>query len=154
MLDKDLAELYGVETKVLKQAVTRNKKRFPSDFMFKLSNQEFRDLRSQIVTSSWGGTRYPHMAFTEQGVVMLSGVLNSDRAIRVNIQIMRTFTKLRQLLSTHEELRQKIEEMEARYDEQFQIVFDAIRQLIEDKATEVDKATRKKIGFVVDDSGK
>jgi hypothetical protein len=94
------------------------------------------------------------MAFTEQGVAMLSSVLNSDRAIQVNIQIMRTFTKLRQLLSTHEELRQKIEEMEAKYDEQFQIVFEAIRQLIEDKAIEDDKAAQKRIGFIVDDGDK
>jgi hypothetical protein len=87
MLDRDLAELYGVETKVLKQAVRRNEKRFPEDFMFVLSNQEVRNLRSQIVTSSWGGRRYLPMAFTEQGVAMLSSVLNSDRAIQVNVQI-------------------------------------------------------------------
>ena len=87
MLDRDLAELYGVETKVLKQAVKRNMKRFPSDFMFELSKEEFTNLRSQIVTSSWGGSRYTPMAFTEQGVAMLSSVLNNDRAIAVNIQI-------------------------------------------------------------------
>ena len=99
MLDRDLAELYGVETKVFKQAVRRNKERFPDDFMFVLTNQEVRNLRSQIVTSSWGGTRYLPMAFTEQGVAMLSSVLNSKRAIHANIQIIKAFVKLRQMLT-------------------------------------------------------
>lgn len=92
LLDRDLAELYGVETKTLKQAVKRNIKRFPDDFIFELTKAEFENLRSQFVTSSWGGARYRPMAFTEQGVAMLSGILNSDRAINVNIEIMRTFT--------------------------------------------------------------
>ena len=142
MLDMDLAELYGVETRTLKQAVRRNIKRFPPDFMFELSYQEFRDLRSQIVMSSWGGTRRPPMAFTEQGVAMLSSVLKSDRAIQVNIQIMRAFTQLRQMLSTHEELRRKIEAMERKYDQQFKVVFDAIKQLLD-----VETKPRRKIGF-------
>ena len=142
MLDKDLAELYAVETKVLKQAVKRNVNRFPNDFMFQLTLGEFKNLRSQIVTSSWGGTRYVPMVFTEQGVAMLSSVLSSERAIQVNIQIMRTFIKLRRMLSTHEDLRRKIEDMEKRYDGQFKVVFDAIKQLISEE-----KRTKKKIGF-------
>ena len=142
MLDMDLAELYGVETRTLKQAVRRNIKRFPPDFMFELSYQEFRDLRSQIVMSSWGGTRRPPMAFTEQGVAMLSSVLKSDRAIQVNIQIMRAFTQLRKMLSTHEELRRKIEAMERKYDQQFKVVFDAINQLLD-----VETKPKRKIGF-------
>ncbi|MFA6470470.1 MAG: ORF6N domain-containing protein [Candidatus Latescibacterota bacterium] len=143
MLDADLAELYGVKTKVLIQAVKRNIERFPVDFMFQLSEDEFTGLRSQTVTSNHrGGRRYPPYVFTEQGVAMLSSVLNSDRAIQVNIQIMRTFTQLRRMLSTHEELRRKIEEMENRYDHQFKIVFDAIKQLISEE-----NKPKKRIGF-------
>ena len=142
ILDFDLAELYVVKTKTLKQAVRRNIERFPEDFMFILSNQEVKDLRSQIVTSSWGGSRYSPMAFTEQGIAMLSSVLKSKRAIEVNIAIIRTFVKMREILSSHEELKQKIEEMEAKYDENFQMVFEAIRQLL----TEEEKPKRK-IGF-------
>ena len=130
MLDRDLSMLYDVETKALKQAVKRNLERFPEDFMFTLSNQEFRDLRSQIVTSRYGGTRYSPMAFTEQGVAMLSSVLRSKQAIEVNIQIMRTFTNLRNMLATHDDLKNKIEAMEGKYDQQFKIVFDAIKQLV------------------------
>jgi len=146
MMDRDLAELYRVETKVLKQAVRRNIDRFPDDFMFELTRDEFDNLRSQFVTSSWGGARYLPMAFTEQGVAMLSSVLNSKRAIQVNIQIMRAFTKLRQMLSTHEELKKKIEAMEKTYDENFKIVFEAIRQLLE-----IEDKPRKKIGFTVEE---
>jgi hypothetical protein len=149
MLDRDLAELYGVETKALKQAVKRNTVRFPDDFMFELTKHEFDHLRSQIVTSSWGGTRYSPMAFTEQGVAMLSSVLNSDRAIKVNIQIMRAFTQLRQMLSTHKDLKKKIETMEKKYDQQFQVVFEAIKQLLE-----ADAKPRKKIGFTVKEKQK
>jgi hypothetical protein len=144
MLDRDLAALYGVETRVLKQAVKRNITRFPVDFMFELSRAEFNNLRSQIVTSSWGGIRYRPMAFTEQGVAMLSSVLNSERAVQVNIQIMRAFTKLRQMLTTHEDLRRKIEEMEQKYDQQFQVVFDAIKLLLE-----AEEKPKPKIGFTV-----
>ena len=144
MLDRDLAELYGVPTKVLKQAVRRNIDRFPDDFMFELTKHEFENLRSQIVTSSWGGARYLSMAFTEQGVAMLSSVLNSTRAIQVNIQIMRAFTKLRQMLSTHDDLKKKIEAIEKKYDENFKIVFEAIKQLLD-----TGKEPRKKIGFTV-----
>jgi hypothetical protein len=142
MLDRDLAELYRVETKVLKQAVKRNLTRFPSDFMFPLTTQELAILRSQIVTSSWGGNRYIPYAFTEQGIAMLSSILNSERAIQVNIQIMRTFTKLREMMTTHKELRQKIETMEKKYDHQFKIVFEAIKKLLEPPVK-----TKGKIGF-------
>ncbi len=132
LLDADLADLYGVETKALVQAVKRNIDRFPSDFMFSLSNQEFTILRSQNVTSrSWGGRRTPPMAFTEQGVAMLSSVLRSKRAVQVNVEIMRTFVKLRTVLASHHELRQKLLELERKYDHQFKVIFDAIRQLIE-----------------------
>jgi len=149
MLDRDLAELYGVETKVLKQAVKRNIDRFPHDFMFELTSDEFQNLRSQIVTSSWGGTRYISMAFTEQGVAMLSSVLRSKRAVQVNIQIMRAFTQLRQMLSTHKDLTKKIEAMERKYDQQFQVVFEAIKQLLETEAK-----PKKKIGFTVKEKQK
>jgi len=144
MIDRDLAELYGVETRVLKQAVKRNIKRFPSDFMFELSKEEFDNWRSQFVTSNSDkiGLRFKPFAFTEQGIAMLSGVLHSDRAIHENIQIMRTFTKLRKMLSTHKELREKIELLESKYDKQFKVVFDAIRELIR-----IDKKPKKKMGF-------
>jgi hypothetical protein len=131
LLDQDLAELYGVETKHLIQAVKRNKTRFPDDFMFQLSENEFQILRSQIVTSSWGGRRYAPYAFTEQGVAMLSSVLQSERAVYVNIAIMRTFVQLRKLSYNYAELLQKIEEIEQKYDKQFRVIFDVIRQLIE-----------------------
>jgi hypothetical protein len=143
MLDRDLAELYGVQTAQLKRAVRRNMDRFPDDFMFELSKSELDDLRCQIGTSKWGGTRYKPFAFTEQGVAMLSGVLKSDRAVNVNIQIMRTFTKLRNMLASHTDLKLKIEDMEKRYDERFRIVFEAITQLIEE-----DRRPKKKIGYI------
>lgn len=149
MLDRDLAELYGVETKVLKQSVRRNSKRFPEDFMFELSEEEFKNWRSQFVTSNADkmGLRYPPMAFTEQGVAMLSSVLNSERAILVNIQIVRAFTKLRQMLDSNEDLKRKIEEMESKYDEQFRVVFEAISQLLT-----TEENTEKKIGFLKEDA--
>lgn len=112
MLDRDLAKLYEVETKYLKQQVNRNIERFPDDFMFQLTRNEFNNLRSQIATSSWGGTRYLPYAFTEQGVAMLSSVLSSKKAITVNIQIIRTFTKLREMMLSYKELQRKIETME------------------------------------------
>lgn len=132
ILDSDLAELYGVEAKVLNQAVRRNHERFPEDFMFQLTHEEFASLRSQIVTSnsSRGGRRYAPLVFTEQGVAMLSGLLNSERAIAVNITIMRTFVRLRQLIATHADLARKLAQLESRYDEQFKAVFDAIRELM------------------------
>ena len=131
MLDADLAELYGVETRVLVQAVKRNLERFPEDFMFQLSQEEFAILRSQIVTSSdWGGRRYRPYAFTEQGVAMLSSVLRSQRAVQVNIEIMRAFIRLRQMLASHVELARKLDALEKKYDAQFKQVFEAIRQLM------------------------
>jgi hypothetical protein len=131
MLDVDLAALYGVETRVLVQAVKRNLERFPEDFMFQLSQEEFGILRSQIVTSSdWGGRRYRPYAFTEQGVAMLSSVLRSRRAIQVNIEIMRAFIRLRQMLASHVELARKLDALEKKYDAQFKQVFEAIRQLM------------------------
>jgi hypothetical protein len=131
IFNRDLAALYGVETKALNQAVKRNYQRFPDDFMFRLSSEEARLLsRSQFVTLKRGQHyKYLPLVFTENGVAMLSSVLNSDRAVQVNIQIMRTFTRLREILATHEELRRKIEQMEKKYDSQFKIVFEAIRQL-------------------------
>ena len=145
MLDRDLAELYNVETKQLKRAVRRNINRFPEDFMFQLTKEEYRSLRSQFGTLKRGAhSKYTPMAFTEQGVAMLSSVLNSDRSIEVNIAIMRAFVKLREMMATHEDLKRKIESMEKKYDEQFQIVFEAIKQLL----TEEDKP-KKKIGYTV-----
>jgi ORF6N domain len=132
MLDRDLAELYGVETRVLNQAVKRNLKRFPDDFMFQLTQAEMAHWKSQIVISNRDnmGLRKAPYAFTENGVAMLSSVLNSERAVEVNIQIMRTFTRLREMLLTHKDLQKRIEDMESKYDHQFKIVFDAIKQLI------------------------
>lgn len=142
MLDRDLAELYGVKTKSLNLAVKRNRERFPADFMFQLTKEEFQNLRFQNETSSWGGQRYLPYAFTEQGVAMLSSVLRSKRAIYVNIQIMRTFTKLRELLATHKDLQRKIEETEKKYDQQFKVVFDAIRKLMSPP-----EKPKRRIGF-------
>ncbi|MBN1625214.1 MAG: ORF6N domain-containing protein [Deltaproteobacteria bacterium] len=146
MFDKDLAELYGVETKALKQAVKRNIERFPSDFVFELTELEFKNLRSQIVTSSskWGGARYRPMAFTEQGVAMLSSVLRSKKAAQVNVEIMRAFVRLRRMLTAHKDLARRLDELEQRYDEQFKVVFDAIRLLMRDEEKE-----KRKIGFEV-----
>jgi hypothetical protein len=131
MLSPDLAELYDVPVKVLNQAVRRNRIRFPEDFMFQLTQDEFVILKSQIVTSSWGGMRraLPY-AFTEQGISMLSSVLRSSRAIRVNIEIMRAFVKLREMLVSNTELARKLNELEKKSDQQFKIVFDAIRRLM------------------------
>jgi hypothetical protein len=143
MIDRHLAELYGVETRVLNQAVKRNSKRFPIEFMFQLNREE----RDEVITicDDLGPLRFARtmpFAFTEHGVAMLSSVLNSDRAIQVNVEIIKAFVKLRKILATHADLKRKIEEMEAKYDEQFQIVFEAIRQLL----TEDDKP-KPKIGF-------
>jgi len=145
--DKDLAELYGVETKQLKRAVRRNINRFPKDFMFQLTEKEFDSLRSQFGTSSWGGTRYLPMAFTEQGVAMLSTVLNSERAIAVNIAIMRAFVQLRKIMTSHRELARKLSELEEHlqdHDQQIEAIFDAIRQLMSPQ-----ERSKKRIGFEV-----
>jgi len=147
ILDADLATLYGVETRVLVQAVKRNLERFPGDFMFQLCREEFAVLRSQSVTSSdWGGRRYPPYAFTEQGVAMLSSVLRSQRAIQVNIEIMRAFIRLRQILASHVELARKLDALEKKYDAQFKEVFEAIRQLMTPP-----EPKRRPIGFRTED---
>ncbi len=142
MFDFDLAALYQVETRALVQAVKRNHKRFPADFMFQLTPEEAKNLTSQNVMSSHGGRRRSPYAFTEQGVAMLSSVLNSRRAIAVNIEIMRTFVRLRVLLAEHAELLQKLDDLEKRYDKQFAIVFDAIRELMEPPTKD-----QRRIGF-------
>lgn len=132
MLDRDLAFLYGVQTKALNRAVKRNRDRFPQDFMFRLTREELENLRFQNGTSrGWGGRRHLPYAFTEHGVAMLSGVLRSRRAVRVNIEIMRAFVRLRRLAVSYEDLERKIEALEQKYDAQFRVVFDAIRELME-----------------------
>lgn len=131
MLDADLASLYGVETKALVRAVKRNLGRFPEDFMFQLTKAEFDNLRYQSGTSrSWGGRRSPPYAFTEHGVTMLSSVLHSERAVQVNIEVVRAFVRLRRILATHEDLARKMVALEKKYDSQFKVVFDAIRELM------------------------
>lgn len=140
MLDADLADLYGVETKALNQAVGRNRERFPDDFMFQLSRKDLEHLRSQFVTSSWGGRRYPPYAFTEQGVAMLSSVLRSKRAAQVNVAIMRTFVKLRRMLATNEALARKV----ARHDQQIAVLFDQVGKLL----APPEARKRRSIGFV------
>lgn len=131
MLDEDLARLYGVETRALVQAVRRNVERFPDDFMFRLTPEEFSLLKSQsVISSHWGGRRYAPFAFTEQGVAMLSSVLKSERAVRVNMEIMRAFVRLRQALASQEELGRRLDDLEQKYDEQFGLIFQAIRELM------------------------
>jgi len=139
MLDSDLAELYGVSTKVLNQALKRNVDRFPEDFMFQLDDEEFENLRSQSVTSSWGGRRYPPNAFTEQGVAMLSSVIKSPQAITVNIAIIRTFLRLREMLATHKDIARKIDE----HDQHIAVLYDHIRKLLEPAASK-----KRPIGYV------
>ena len=146
MLSTDLAALYGVPAKVLVQAVKRNIERFPEDFMFQLTRDEFRNLRSQFVTSSWGGERYPPLAFTEQGVAMLSSVLRSPRAVQVNVEIMRTFVRLRRILAENAGLARRLDELEKKYDVQFKVVFDAIRSLMQPP-----EPRKRRIGFGPDD---
>jgi len=154
MLDADLANLYGVSVGRLNEAVRRNIDRFPDDFIFQLTREEFEDLRSQTVTSNlksqiaisssgWGGRRHPPYGFTEQGVAMLSSVLRSKRAVQVNVEIMRAFVRLRQTMSTHKDLARKLEAVEKKYDAQFKVVFDAIRQLMAPP-----EPKKRKIGFL------
>ena len=146
MLDRDLAQLYGVATRRLNEQVRRNRERFPEDFMFQLSKEEVANLKSQFATSSWGGTRKLPYVFTEQGVAMLSSVLNSERAIKVNIQIMRAFVKLKELLLTHKDLAIKLEALERKYvnhDKKIKAIFDAIKKLLEPKPVK----QKRKIGF-------
>jgi|SRR5579859_1131326 len=146
MLDEDLAELYEVETKQLKRQVRRNIDRFPEeDFMFELTREELENLRSQIGTSSWGGSRYMPMAFTEQGVAMLSSVLNSARAIKVNIQIIRIFTRMREMLLTHKDILLKLEQLESKvtgHDEDIRIIFGYLKELLNPP-----QEPRPRIGF-------
>jgi hypothetical protein len=152
MLDRDLAELYGVETRVLNQAVRRNEKRFPEDFMFQLTVGELKNLISQNVTSSWGGVRKQPLAFTEQGVAMLSSVLNSETAIEVNIQIIRIFSRIRELLLTHKDILVKLEQLEKRLmkqdtrmkksEEDIQMIFTALKELLNPT-----QEPRPRIGF-------
>lgn len=144
MLDADLATLYGVETGALVRAVKRNSLRFPEDFAFELTQAEFDRLRCQIgISNGRGGRRYLPYAFTEQGVAMLSSVLRSPRAVKVNIEIMRAFVQLRRMLATNDELRRKLLAMERKYDGQFRVVFDAIRELMEPP----EEPAKKRIGF-------
>ncbi len=151
MLDSDLAELYGVTTSALNQAVRRNIDRFPSDFMFQMTDSEFSNLKSQFVTSSWGGRRKLPLVFTEQGVSMLSSVLHSERAIQVNIAIMRAFVQLREMLSTNKALAQKLSELERKvgiHDQTIVQLIEAIRQLMEPPAKK-----RNPIGFTTGEEG-
>ena len=151
MLDFDLAEMYQTETKRLKEAVRRNISRFPKDFMFELTKEEFESLRTQFATSKRGGTRYFPFAFTEQGVAMLSSVLNSPKAINVNIAIMRAFVFMRQYALTHKDLTDKLKELEAKYNKQFKDVYEAINYLLQKDKQEVKHKGRKRIGFKTKD---
>ncbi len=146
ILDSDLAKLYEVETKVLTQTVRRNMSRFPADFIFQLTREEFNRLRSQSVSSRWGGRRYLPYAFTEHGVAMLSSVLRSEHAVKVNIEIIRAFVRLRQILASDKRLAEKIDELEQKYDDQFKKVFEAIKQLMAPSTNE----KKRPIGFVWD----
>jgi hypothetical protein len=146
MLDRDLARLYGILTSNLNKAVTRNLDRFPPDFMFSLTNEEFHSLKFHSGTSSWGGTRKLPRAFTEQGVAMLSSVLRSPRAVLVNVEIMRAFVRLRRILADNAGLARRLDELERKYDVQFKVVFDAIRQLMQKPKPE---PLKHKIGFQV-----
>jgi hypothetical protein len=154
MFDSDLAELYGVSTKALIQSVRRNPGRFPSDFMFTLTKQEIAILRSQFVTSSsaprgWGGRRTSPYCFTEQGVAMLSSVLRSEQAVSVNVEIMRAFVRLRGLIGHNRELAKRLDDLESKYDRQFKVVFDAIRELMSPPMA----VPKRRIGFVSTDEG-
>ena len=142
ILDADIAALYGVEVKRVNEAVKRNLGRFPQDFVFQLTSEEFSDLRYQFGTSSRGGRRYLPYAFTEQGVAMLSSVLRSEQAVKVNVEIMRTFVRLRRMVNEQAELARKLDALEDRYDEQFKVVFDALRELMAPPETE-----GRRIGF-------
>jgi hypothetical protein len=143
MLDTHLADLYGVTTKRLNEQVKRNVKRFPADFMFRLTGEESKNLRSQFATSSsWGGRRYNPLVFTEHGALMLASVLNSQRAVEVSVFVVRAFVKLREMLASHQDLARRLNELEKKYDAQFRVVFDAIRQLMRPSVK-----PRRRIGF-------
>ncbi len=149
LLSSDLAKLYEVTPGALMQAVKRNIERFPADFMFQMTTEEWKNLKSQNVISSWGGARTSPYAFTEQGVGMLSSVLKSPRAVQVNVEIMRAFVRLRRMLTEHRDLAQRLDELEQHYDKQFSAVFDAIRQLMMPPSQ-----TKRPIGFTADIEGK
>ncbi len=154
MIDRDLAKLYDVETRVLNQAVKRNEKRFPDDFMFQMTKEEMKEWKSQIVISNREtmGLRKPPLVFTEQGVAMLSSVLNSDRAIQVNIQIIRVFTKMRELLFTHREILAKLEKLEKKdieQDEKIMLIFEYLKQLEKSKQEEQEYSNRQQIGYKI-----
>ena len=148
ILDFDLAEIYGVETRILKQAVRRNMERFPEDFMFEISKKEFENLRSQaVISSQHGGTRYMPFAFTEQGVAMLSSVLKSKTAIAVNISIMRAFVMIRKFALSHKDLSEKLSNLEQKYDTQFGDVYDALKYLIQKDENDKKQSSRQRIGY-------
>ena len=147
ILDFDIAALYKVDTKVLKQAVKRNKDRFPSDFMFEITSAEFKSLRSQFVTSKRGGTRYLPYAFTEQGVAMLSGVLKSNRAVEINILIMRAFVLIRQYALSHKDLTDKLKKIENKYNKKFKDVYQALNYLLKEEMAGKKQKQRRRIGF-------
>jgi hypothetical protein len=154
MLDQDLAELYGVETRRLNEQVKRNIGRFPADFMFQLNRGEFENLKSQFATSSWGGRRKLPFAFTEHGVLMLSSVLNSDKATGVNIQIMRIYVKIRQLITLNKDILERLELIENKFsvhDDNILLIFEYLRQLEQAKQQQDNQTNRKKIGFRQDD---
>ncbi len=150
LLDSDLAALYGVKTRMLKQAVRRNINRFPDDFMFELSQDEWQALRSQNVTSTRGGNRYPPFAFTEQGVAMLSSVLNSDKAIEVNISIMRAFVMLRQHLADYANLKEQVALLEQEMNIKFKDIYQALNYLLNKDKTNMEQEQRERIGFKTD----
>jgi hypothetical protein len=150
ILDHDLAELYDVETRRLNEQVKRNLDRFPSDFMFQLKDEEFENLKSQYATSSWGGRRKLPYAFTEQGVAMLSGVLHSKRAIKVNIQIMRIFTRMRKILESHTAILKKLDDLERKdieHDKKILLIFEYLKQLEQVKQHKLEHKSRKRVGF-------
>ncbi|MEN9698885.1 MAG: hypothetical protein RLZZ301_83 [Bacteroidota bacterium] len=147
ILDYELAKLYGIETKRLKESVRRNRRRFPVDFMFELSPEEWINLRSQFATSSWGGKRYPPFAFTEQGVAMLSSVINSDTAIEINISIMRAFVLMRQWVLDYQDLQEKLVDLEKRFGQKFTDIEQVLNYLIQKDQKQVQQGGRKRIGF-------
>jgi hypothetical protein len=154
MIDHDLAELYEVETKALKQAVKRNIDIFPEHFMFELTENEFKNLRSQIVTSNWGGQRYLPFVFTEHGVLQLANVLKSPRAKKMSIRIIEVFLKMREMLSTHKEILLKLEEIERKHkdhDDKIMLIFEYIKQLEQTKQEELEYRNRKPIGYKTSD---
>jgi hypothetical protein len=147
ILDYELAKLYGIETKRLKESVRRNIRRFPEDFMFELSQEEWLNLRTQFATSSWGGKRFAPFAFTEQGVAMLSSVLNSDTAIDINISIMRAFVLMRQWALEYQDLQEKLTDLEKRFGQKFTDIEQVLNYLIQKDQQQVQQGGRKRIGF-------